>query len=68
VGDLTGEVLRKRLRAIDDQLERLGIVLVETWPARSCPSGMARGRRTLVMPDTKHPGRDAAPCSTRSWV
>ena len=29
-------------------LSALALALVETRPARSCPSGMARGRRTLV--------------------
>ena len=64
--DLTGEVLRKRLRAFDDQLERLGI-----GARRNLASAGLSSRHGTWTPDTgvpggKHTGRDAAPCSTRS--
>jgi hypothetical protein len=57
----------KRLRAFDDQLERLGIGARRNLA--SAGLSVRHGTwtlRTLVMPDGKHPGRDAAPCCTRS--
>ena len=58
VGDLTGEVLRKRLRAFDDQLEHLGI---------GAPRNLASGKLSVRpwTPDTGDAGRQAprARCS-----
>jgi len=65
VGYLTGEVLRKRLRAFDDQLERLGI-----GARRNLASAGLSVRHGTWTPDTGDAGRQAprARCSPNSPI